>query len=331
MFKRLSVIVFSLCFFSCQPKLKKYVISGEAQGTFYHITWFAEDSVISQKQIDSLLHKFDLVASLYVDSSELSKINKRLIDTLSNMMNELLQKSFRYAQLSDGYFDPTVAPVVKTWGFYKKNDILPDSIAIKKLLKCVGFKNVNIKDNRITFSDTCIKLDLNAIAQGYSVDLLAQFLESKGIRNYLVEVGGEVRTAGSKPNGKSWIVGIEKPTKEVYDPQEVYRKVKLTDKSLATSGTTRKFYVKDGVKYSHAIDPYTGYPVNHSLLMVTVIAPTCTEADALATAFLVMGRDKAKEMIKQKFPHIEAFFIYSDQQGNFQTDMTEGFQKYLIE
>ncbi|MCX7697593.1 MAG: FAD:protein FMN transferase [Bacteroidales bacterium] len=316
---------------ACSDKTKKYFISGETQGTFYHITWFAADSMVGEREIDSLLSQFELIASLYVDSSELVRINQRSTDSLSNMMKDLLEQSLKYANATEGYFDPTVAPLVKAWGFYRKNDILPDSQTINSIRRCIGFRKFRLVDHYIKFDDSCVHIDLNAIAQGYSVDLLAQFFEKKGIRDYLIEIGGEVRAAGTKPDGKPWIVGIERPTNEPNDPQEVYRKVKLINKSLATSGTTRKFYVKDGIKYSHAINPHTGYPVSHSLLMVTVIAPTCTEADALATAFLVMGRERAKKLIQEKFPFVDAFFIYSDKDGNLLTDMTDGFKKYLIE
>jgi len=321
--------LFLLLLFSCQQKIKRYEINGETQGTTYHIVWYATRPTISQQEVDSLLNAFDQVASLYNKHSELVQLNARHVDTVSSMLADLLKKSLDYAELTNGYFDITVAPLVKKWGFIRKQNTLPDSAEIDSLLRCVGYKYIHLDGHRVKFDKPCVEIDLNAIAQGYSVDLLANYFEKKGVHDYIVEVGGEVRAAGRKPDGSLWTVGIEKPTNLPDAPKEVFKKVRLTNKSLATSGTTRKFYVKNGVKYSHAINPFTGYPVQHTLLMVTVIAPTCTEADALATAFLVMGKEKARALLSEKFPGVDAFFISVDSTGGFQIESTPGFAKIL--
>jgi len=180
-------------------------------------------------------------------------------------------------------------------------------------------------------ADPRIKIDFNAVAQGYSVDLVSSFLESRGIENYLVDIGGEVYAQGTKPGKKRWRVGIEKPSEFQSSSREISAEIPITDLAVATSGNYRKYYEQGGIRYSHNIDPKTGYPVKHSLLSVTVVADRCAYADAYATAIMAMGLEEALQFIKEKQPGLEVYFIYSDKDGLYKTYMTEGLEKSLIE
>ncbi|OFY04353.1 MAG: hypothetical protein A2W93_08255 [Bacteroidetes bacterium GWF2_43_63] len=304
--------------------------SGSAQGTTFHIKWYGSPDQVEKTSIDSILHSFDLIASLYNDSSLLCRINRGENPEMSKELIALLEKSLEISKKTDGYFDITVGPLVRAWGFGREKGTDPDSTTIDSLKKLVGYQLISIKNNHLAFDTSGIQIDLNAIAQGYSVDLIAEFLEAKGVHDYMVEIGGEVRVSGKKPDGSSWVVGIERPAENEFAEQEIFRKLAITDISIATSGSSRKFYVKDGVKYSHTIDPHTGYPVSHSLLSVTVITKKCMDADAYATAFMVMGIEKAKIILEQN-KDMEAFFIFSAPDGTLKTDSTSGFEKYFVE
>ncbi|MCB0410235.1 MAG: FAD:protein FMN transferase, partial [Flavobacteriales bacterium] len=200
-------------------------------------------------------------------------------------------------------------------------------IFIDSLLKFVDFNQVSINDSLVMKINPGTMLDFNAIAQGYSVDVLALFLEEKGIENYMVEVGGELRVKGVNKNDTLWRVGIDKPIENNRE-RELQAIISLENSSLATSGNYRKFYEKDGVKYSHTINPLTGYPVQHSLLSVTVIAPTCALADAYATAFMVLGLEKSKQIVENN-PDLEAFFIYSNEKNEMETFATKQIRKFI--
>lgn len=322
------VFVISACTNKSKSTLTEW--SGNIQGTTFHIKWYGNPEQIKQSSIDSIFRDFDLTASLYVDSSIICKINRGENPELNNNFITLINKSKEISLKTDGYFDITVGPLVRAWGFSKENGINPDSSVVDSLKRLIGYQRIKIVNNKLQFDTAGMQIDMNAIAKGYSVDLVSDFFESRGINNYIVEIGGEVRTAGKKPDGSPWVVGIERPAETAISEQVVFRKLALSGMSIATSGSTRKFYIKDGVKYSHTIDPKTGYPVSHSLLSVTVITKKCIDADAYATAFMVMGIEKAK-LILEKEKDIEAFFIYSTPDGTLKTDSTSGFAKYFIE
>ena len=221
--------------------------------------------------------------------------------------------------------------MVNAWGFGFKNKEEMTKSKVDSVLQFVGCDKIKYNDSIIIKNDSRTMLYMNGIAQGYSVDVVAEFLEKKGITNYLVEIGGEVKTKGFNKQGKEWKIGIDKPFDNNNLPGENLQAIiKLSNKSLATSGNYRKFYEKDGIKYSHTIDPKTGYSVNHSLLSATVIADDCITADALATAFMVMGLDKAFELVA-KLPNIEAYFVYSDENGDYQVKMTPSMKESIKE
>jgi thiamine biosynthesis lipoprotein len=331
--KKIFPLALLFVMFSCgnkpQPKQVMTEWAGEAQGTTYHVKFLSTEGQINKVSFDSLLSDFDMMASLYNDSSIICRLNRGENIDLTQQFVTMFNTSINVSEATDGYFDITVGELVDAWGFHKKQGLDLDSISIDSIKQYVGYQNVSIQNNKLHRKFPQTRLDFNAIAQGYSVDLICDFFEQNGITNYLVEIGGEVRVAGKKDDGSPWVVGIERPSESEDAPQEVFRKLAVTDISIATSGNSRKFYIKDGVKYSHTINPKTGYPVSHSLLSVTVVTKRCMEADAYATAFMVMGIEKAKEMLTH-IDSMEAYFIYSAPNGMLLTDSTSGFENYFF-
>ena len=228
---------------------------------------------------------------------------------------------------TEGAFDPTVMPLVAAWGFGPDSRDTPSPNEVDSLLLSVGFENVFFDDKAVCKLNPEVQLDFSAIAKGYAVDLVMMWLKDKGLENVFVEIGGEIAASGVNHKNKPWAVYIEKPDENQRTVQAV---VSLNNIAIATSGNYRNFYVKDGKKYAHTISPFTGYPVQHSLLGVSVFARTCAAADAYATAFMVLGLDKAKQIVNQQ-ADIEAYFIYSDQQGVLQALATSGIKQAIRE
>ncbi len=316
-------------------------LSGEAQGTYYSILYFDSLQRNLQPQIDSLLDDFDLTASLWVDSSLLRRLNANLTDTLNPLLADLLQQSLYINRYTDGAFDCRIGALVNLYGFgFKKRDqinpaqidtilshLTPDAYLITD-------SSTHTPPSAYTLRRTTpIEFDFNAIAQGYTVDLLAQLYDTLGIQSYLIDVGGEVIARGTKPDGSPWTVGIERPSENKYSNREIETAIALCNQSVVTSGNYRKYYEHDGVRYSHTLNPSTGQPVNHSLLSVSVISRHSWYADAMATAFMVMGLDKSLQFIQQHpdNPDIQAvFFIYNDH-GQYRTHATQAFQSLIIQ
>jgi thiamine biosynthesis lipoprotein len=277
------------------------------------------------------LDEFDQSASLWVEGSLLSRINqndpavkpdKYLID--------LFGQSRRISEDTDGAFDITVGPLVKVWGFWFKEPIKVNQHIVDSLLPLVDYRGIRIENGRIIKKNQDVMFDFNAIAQGYSVDLMGGFLEKNGIENYLIDIGGEVFGRGHKPDGSPWMVGIERPGKDADSERQLSATIAVSNIAVATSGNYRKFYEVDGVRYSHTIDPKTGYPVNHSLLSATVVADSAAIADGYATAFMVMGVEKAKIYI-ESHPKLQAYFIYSDVDGSLKTWNSKGLEELIDE
>lgn len=329
--KILMTLLLSMCLYSCgtsTSQLHKIQFVGKAQGTYYAVTYYDSLGRDFQPQIDSLLKDFDKTASLWLDSSLLRLINSNQTDSMNSLMIDMFEKSLHISQLTGGYFDITVGKLVKAWGFSFSEPSMLDSSMVDSLRQYVGYNKVQIVDGLLKKEQQEIEVDFNAIAQGYSSDMMADFLSSKGIEHYLVDIGGEVIAKGNKPNGDSWIVGIEKPAEDKYSEQKVDIKINLKDMSVVTSGNYRKYYENNGVKYSHTINPFTGFPVSHTLLSVSVLAPKAWEADAMATAFMVMGLEKSIEFLKDN-PLYEAYFIYNDN-GEYKTYLTEGLEDMIV-
>ena len=230
----------------------------------------------------------------------------------------------------DGAFDITVAPLANAWGFGFKKGNFPDSAMIDSLLEMTGYEKVKLSDEgKVVKTDSRIMLSCSAVAKGYAVDVIAQLLKKKGIRNFMVDIGGEVVVHGQNPQNGPWRIGLNKPIDDsLAVNQELQAVLLVTDLGMATSGNYRNYYYKDGKKYAHTIDPRTGYPVQHSILSATVIAKDCMSADAYATAFMVMGLEEA-ERVADAHPDIDACFIYTDEEGKLQTFLTKGMEKYM--
>ena len=244
------------------------------------------------------------------------------------MFKIIFQKAVDVSEKTNGAFDITVGPLVYAWGFGLGNRIKMDQHIVDSILSFVGYQKVKLIEGKLIKTDPRIRIDYNAIAQGYAVDVVAAFLDSKGIQSYLVDIGGEVLARRTKPGGEKWSVAIEMPAKNEDDERTIQAVVKLQDMAISTSGSYRKFYEENGIRYSHTIDPSTGYPVKHSTLSVSVLAKDCMTADAYATAFMVMGVEKGKEYLK-KHPKLDVYFIYTEPGGIMKTYYTKGFDKLI--
>jgi len=316
---------------SCKEEEKSVFVKfgGEAQGTYYAITYYTADSINLQSSVDSLLHRFDSTASTYKSNSIISRFNNNDSSAVADeMFTIIFRKAMEISEKTNGAFDITVGPLVKAWGFGLSNRMKMDQHIVDSLLPLVGYKKVRLENGKIFKEDSRMHIDYNAIAQGYAVDVVAAFFDSKGIKSYLIDIGGEVLGRGTKPGGEKWNVAIEMPTQNADDDRTVQAIVSLQDMAISTSGSYRKFYEEDGIRYSHTIDPANGYPVKHSLLSVSVLAGDCMTSDAYATALMVMGIEKGKEFLADH-PDIEAYLIYSAPDGSMKTFFTKGFDKLL--
>lgn len=312
-------------------KGQRSMVSNEGTifGTLYHAKYLSDKDL--KAEIEAELQKVDASLSMFNPKSTISLINRNETDKADEMLSEVLQLSFIINKATNGAFDPTVAPLVNAWGFGFKSGQLPDSTQVDSLLALVGLSHIHLQDGKLTKDNPLSILDFSAIAKGYGVDRAAQVLRDRGIKDFMVEIGGEVVTEGVNEKGKPWRIGINKPDDDSTSTNaELQDIVSLSGKAIATSGNYRNFYISNGRKIAHTINPMTGYPAQQDILSSTVLAPTCAEADAFATAFMVLGLDRAKQVLKS-LPQLEAYFIYSDQQGNYQAWQTEGFIQLTID
>lgn len=286
---------------------------GAVFGTFYHITYQAATNL--QSGIDSTLAEVDCSLSPFNKKSIITAVNNNEDIKVNQMLTDVFTLAQKISKNTDGAFDITVAPLVNLWGFGFKNINNVNDTTVDSLLQYVGMNTVSLAEGRITKEHPETMLDCSAIAKGYGVDAVGLYLEKMGVKNYMVEIGGEVRLRGINPRGEQWSIGINKPIDDSLstnsDIQEI---LKVTDMSMATSGNYRNFYIKGGKKYAHTIDPRTGYPVQHNILSSTVLTKDCATADAYATSFMVLGLDGAKKVLKTH-PELRVFFILSKDDG----------------
>ena len=283
---------------------------GAVFGTFYHLTYQSREDL--QAGIEAELSRVDASLSMFNPASVVSRVNQGENIAVDSLFRRVFLLSRQVSEATDGAFDITVAPLVNAWGFGFKNGTLPDSAAIDSLRQLIGYQRVRLTaDDRILKDDPRIILDCSAVAKGFGVDVVADVLRNKGIENFMVEIGGEVVVNGKNPKGEAWRIGVNKPDDDpTSSNRELEAVLALDNQALATSGNYRNFYVTDeGRRVAHTIDPHTGYPVQHSLLSATVLAPNCATADAFATAFMVLGIDRAKEVL-MRHPELEVYFIY---------------------
>ena len=351
------IIILSLLFLlvSCAKQPQKTVLQGLAQGSYYAITYYDTEGRNFQTEVDSIFHAVDMSVNLWVDSSVICKVNRNEDVIIDNIFIDNFNIAQKAAELSRGYFDPTIGPLVEAWGFSAENgernpEGLTDRMGgktengtpkgsptewevkrrtengerIDSLVGLVDYRNVWIEDGKVVKANPAMKLDFNAIAQGYTSDMIGAFLESQGVTSYIVDVGGEIMARGCKPDGKPWVVGIEKPAADWDSERVIQQRVELTDKGIVTSGSYRKYVERDGKRYSHSIDPTTGYPVDHQLLSATVIAETSVWADALASICMVMGMERSLEIINS-LDGVEAYYIFVNDRGELDTYATNGF------
>ncbi len=306
-------------------------INGLTQGTTYHIMVEKTpgvDIMALRQQTEALLAEIDNSLSIYNDSSVISKINSNRSDIADSLLRQVFRVSSMVSGQSHGLFDITIGPLVEAWGFGPDAMKRFDESMLDSLLALVGMDKLHLEGDRLVRADTNMYIDVNAVAQGYTVDLVADMLARSGIREFLVEVGGEVRTMGDK-HGKGWIVGIDTPADGNYIPgADLQARIRLDNSSLATSGNYRKFYVEDGIKYSHTIDPRTGYPVRHTLLSATIISREAAVADAWATACMVAGPDSAISLIEGN-DFLEGYLIYSDETGDMNSWVSPGMKRLI--
>jgi len=306
--------IICLLFFSCGNSERYYLTQGEIFKTTAHIKYkYSRDL---GKEIYARLDSFDLSLNPFNPQSIIYKVNRNEVVEVDDWFIAVFNKAQEVSRISGGCFDITCAPLINLWGFgYEKMDkINPE--AIDSLKQFVGYQKVWLEGRQIVKADLRVQLNASAIAKGYAVDVVAEMFQSYGISDFMIEIGGEIRTQGKNPAGKLWSIEILKPiddaTGQIQQQQEI---IYLDNYALATSGNYRNFYIKNGKKYAHTIHPATGYPAEETILSASVLYPDCMTADAFATAFMVMGIDKAIA-IADSIPGLEYLFIYSDDQGN---------------
>ncbi len=315
--QRLAVFITLFLLISCNnPSAVK--LSGPVFGTSYNIQYCHENNINFEAQIDSLFYVVNKSMSTYIPTSIISKVNSNQLDSVDYHFKKVFNTSKQIYTETNGYFDPTIGIVVNAWDFGPEGKIAQlDSLKIDSLMQFVGLDKVKLT-NKIITKPKGTFIDFNAIAKGYAVDVVAEFLKTKGVTNFLVEIGGEIRVSGKNVEKNSdWKIGIDDPN---FSGEQHYSKViSLTNAAMATSGTYRKFKIDEhGNRYAHIINTQTGYPSKTNILSVSVIAPTCMEADAYATAFQAMGIQKIKSFLKLK-PDIKAYLIFENSKNELET------------
>lgn len=310
---------------------KRYAIAGTAQGTTYSIIYFAKDNVITKSVIDSVLMSLDSSLSLYKPYSRINQFNNSAKGIMSDQhLSEVVKKSIATYKATNGLFDITVQPLVQAWGFgVTKTNTVPDATAIKNILFCVNTKLLRLKRNRLSKTKPCVKIDLNGIAQGYSVDVLATLLEKSGVKNYIVELGGEISVKGRKqPWGEKMKIGIESPNQDAFENHPLQKIIELDAGAITTSGSYRQYYESKGQKITHLINPKTGYPQQNELISVTVYAKDAITADAYDNALMLMGLKQALAFVERR-KDLAAYFVYKNANGSIADTACSAFLKLM--
>lgn len=336
----LSISFFGLCGLSAAraeqtsyslKSLQKIVLSGPAQGTSYHITYFAEREIVSKNDVDSILKVIDLSMSIYNPLSTISRFNKQKIDAikLDSHFQKVLEASFHYNRITKGIFDITVAPLVQLWGFGPKQiKHFPDSSEIKTTLSSIGMSKLIWKAPFLEKTIPTVSIDVNGIAQGYSVDVLADYLENKQIKNYIVELGGEMRVKGKNLMGDSFKIGVERPTSS---HQQLLKTevIQLKSGALTTAGNFEKYMMNGKQKISHHVNPLTGYMFSSPIVSVTVYAKTAMEADALDNYFMALTPDEILDFVKKR-KNLEVYIIFNNAKGEIEERYSKGFAQFFL-
>ena len=327
----LTLLIIGSIFIITQQRSTPYQYNeGQVFGTFYHITYQNDQDL--QKEIEAELKKIDNSLSTFNKQSVISKVNNNEVTKLDELFIEIFDKAKAISKETDGAFDITVAPLVNLWGFGFKQGTTPSKQQIDSLKQLVGYEKVSlIMGKRIKKTDQRIMLDCSAIAKGYGSDVIARLFKKYDIKNFMIEIGGEIVVSGNSESRVPWKIGVNKPIEDSTNTNtELQTVLNITNKAMATSGNYRNFYYKGGKKFAHTIDPKTGYPVQHSLLSATVLAADCATADAYATAFMVMGMERSKKVV-EKHKELMAYFIYSDHQGKLKVWYSPELEKKIVQ
>lgn len=309
--------------------MEGFFLSGNTQGTTYSVIIAEEQIHFSQSEVDSLLAAFDTILSAYIETSHISRLNNAPEEYAFKDRHHFFKTCYELSQeayqKSDGLFDPSVYSLVKEWGFFTKEENVPGSSQIDSILQFTGFEktkfhDVSFVEDSVFFKkyDPRFKLDFNGIAQGYSVDVVAGFIESRGHKNYYVEIGGELRVKGKNKEGKDWKIGIDTPDESnTKANREIITSLSISDCGLATSGNYRNFFEKDGKKYGHTLNPKTGRPVFTDVLSATVLAPNAALADAYATVFMILGKEKGIKFLSGH-PELKVILVFVNEKNEME-------------
>jgi thiamine biosynthesis lipoprotein len=323
-------LAFCLIFSACKKENSYYRTSGEVFKTSFHIQY--KYNRLLDKEIQDTFQKFNLSLNPFNKESILYKVNNNDPVEVDDWFIAVFNKAMEVSEASSGTYDITCAPFVNLWGFgfQKVNEKADIQLTIDSLKQFIGYRKVHLDGRKVVKDDPRLELDAASIAKGYACDVIAELLESHGITDYLVEIGGEIHAKGKNPSGRCWRAEITKPVDdasgEINERMEI---VELCDNSLATSGNYRNFYVKDGKKYAHTINPLTGYPAESNILSASVIYSDCMTADAFATAFMTKDLDEAVAL-GNRIQGLDYLFIYSDETGNLQEKKSLNIDKYLL-
>lgn len=329
-----------LCFFLVSPKNNigdikgwdEIKLEGEAQGTTYHITYYSKNVTVKTGDIDSILSMIDSSMSIYKPYSVITKFNSSESGSvIDGRLRDVIDKSLLVYKKTGGLSDITIKPISEIWGFYKNSvGKVPDSAVIKSALSCVGSDKIVLKGNFLKKKMPCVKIDVDGIAQGYSVDVLALYFEKLNIHNYLIELGGEIRIKGSKqPSQLPIVIGIEGPEQFSHGAEIKMHRVSFTKGAITTSGNYRKYFESGGKQYSHIIDPYSGFPVQNELISATVYARDAITADAYDNAIMLMGLKRALKFVESS-EELEAYLVYRNENGQIRDTVSSGFAKFLL-
>ncbi|KUL16338.1 MAG: Uncharacterized protein XE13_0734 [Proteiniphilum sp. 51_7] len=329
------LLLLTILLFSCNgSENKKAYIYHQEQGeifhTGFHIKYAYSRSL--REEIMAELERFDQSLNPFREDAIITKVNRNEPVKLDTFFRNVFDRSQEISRKTDGKFDITISPLINAWGFGFANMDSINPAIIDSLKQFVGYEKITIDtEGNIVKSDPRITLNTSAIAKGYACDVVGDLLERHGIENYMVEIGGEITARGVNDKGECWRIGVEKPIDDNFGMQhELQTILSLCDKALATSGNYRNYYIKDGKKYAHTIDPQSGYPSQTDILGATVIADDCMTADAFATAFMTMGIEKSKA-VAATVPGLDYLFIYEMADGSFGTVQSEGFEQFITD
>ncbi|OYX20410.1 MAG: hypothetical protein B7Z16_06675 [Algoriphagus sp. 32-45-6] len=323
------LMVISFSFFSCEEKPTEYRdYQGEIFGTYYRIQ-VGEVERDFQVAFDSVFALVNQASNSYIQESEVSDFNNQgFVTNPSFTFRDMMDSSLKYHRLSEGFYEPTLFPLIKAWGFSFEEKEKMDSLKVRDLMRLIGFEEkITETDSGFFAAEPGVKLDITGIGEGYAIDQLCAVLDQAGIENYMVEIGGEMKAKGLSPRGVAWSIGVEDPQQaELGNANMLLAKVELNGRAISSSGNYRKFYMdENGNRRAHIIDPLTGFPVSHGMISVSVLGNSATEADALATAFMAMGPEKAKQLA-EKLPGVEAMFVIGGKE-KLEMDFTSGFPR----